>query len=515
MVQYVFGSRAYGICMTFWGFFIACVWAPMWIKSWRRTNAELNVLWDTSDVLEVDYKNPSFDPTRKGLCGKVSLEERSDPEWKQSWVDLLPVKLVMTLFMAFMIPFQFVITAFCVHAYMVLKTLPSCDMVAMDSNTWCVTGFFRWLLILLLGMMFGLFVDIIGLMLLKRAARTFTEWENHRYEEDYEKNWVFKVFCYDGCSMYFWYFSICFLYVPFGEWWTKFVSSAFGNLFYYDVRQDHFDLKDAFLTPLVVTAALNFLLETFVPYVINIVIYNMKYKKVKRRGGVPALRQMAESLASDLSGHCMQATGSQRPVVAAPYAGEGQQTFQHIMFQQDLTTYSSITDYNDMIMQFGYVCFFSVVWPWIPVCAWVNNLFEIRGDAFNLFFSYRRPFPRKTKGIGQWEKCAEFIVIISLAINVGLVCISTGHLEWFFPSCHKNYDGRFGPDASCIDFFQRFAYMVLMEHVGLFLSIVVFKCSANVPKWVRRKQRADKQRWLEKENVQTHATQTLSSHALR
>ncbi len=52
--------------------------------------------------------------------------------------------------------------------------------------------------------------------------------------------------------------------------------------------------------------------------------------------------------------------------------------------QATLPQHSTFNDYCKMCVQFGYVTFFSVAFPLAPLCALVNNLVELRGDAFRL-----------------------------------------------------------------------------------------------------------------------------------
>ena len=53
------------------------------------------------------------------------------------------------------------------------------------------------------------------------------------------------------------------------------------------------------------------------------------------------------------------------------------------------------------LMQFGYVTCFSVCWFLAPLPAFINNIFEMRGDAFKFLYSTRRPVPREDSGIGE------------------------------------------------------------------------------------------------------------------
>lgn len=60
-------------------------------------------------------------------------------------------------------------------------------------------------------------------------------------------------------------------------------------------------------------------------------------------------------------------------------------------------------DYLEMVIQFGYVTFFSSAYPLAAVWALVNNIVEIRGDAFKLCFVCQRPFGQRVKNIGTWQ----------------------------------------------------------------------------------------------------------------
>lgn len=56
-----------------------------------------------------------------------------------------------------------------------------------------------------------------------------------------------------------------------------------------------------------------------------------------------------------------------------------------------------------MFVQFGYVVLFSSAFPLAAVCALVNNIIEIRSDAFKLCSGFQRPFGCRVDGIGQWQ----------------------------------------------------------------------------------------------------------------
>jgi len=235
----------------------------------------------------------------------------------------------------------------------------------------------------------------------------------------------------------------------------------------------------------VVTQLLNFILETFVPLAINRVVHRERWKVLNTvTEAIPAMIRAGEEFADELT----KAVTPHFHIRARKSCGDNQPRFEDVIIDMSHSAYTTFADYDDMVMQWGYVVMFSVVWSWIPFIAMVNNVFEVRGDAFKLFYQHRRPIPRKVKSIGSWERCLEFVLVFGLVCNVALICISTGHLEWFFPSCHQGWNGRFGPDLTCFDHWgERFAYAAMIEHVGLICQFLVFSLVPVVPLWVAKR----------------------------
>lgn len=69
------------------------------------------------------------------------------------------------------------------------------------------------------------------------------------------------------------------------------------------------------------------------------------------------------------------------------------------MLQYDGT----FADHLEMFIQLGYVVLFSSAFPMAACCALINNLIEIRSDAFKLCFTFQRPFGVRVSNIGTWQ----------------------------------------------------------------------------------------------------------------
>uniref|UniRef100_A0A8V1AHB2 Anoctamin n=1 Tax=Gallus gallus TaxID=9031 RepID=A0A8V1AHB2_CHICK len=89
-------------------------------------------------------------------------------------------------------------------------------------------------------------------------------------------------------------------------------------------------------------------------------------------------------------------------------------------------------DYQEMFIQFGYVVLFSSAFPLAAMCALVNNIIEIRSDAFKLCTGLQRPFGQRVESIGQWQKVMEAMGVLAIVVNCYLIA-QCGQLQRLFP----------------------------------------------------------------------------------
>lgn len=71
--------------------------------------------------------------------------------------------------------------------------------------------------------------------------------------------------------------------------------------------------------------------------------------------------------------------------------------------RRHISIQSTYDDYLEMFIQFGYVILFSSVYPAAALCAVINNVLEVRADAFKLCRVTRRPLPKRVKDNGAWQ----------------------------------------------------------------------------------------------------------------
>lgn len=84
-----------------------------------------------------------------------------------------------------------------------------------------------------------------------------------------------------------------------------------------------------------------------------------------------------------------------------------------------------------MFIQFGYVVLFSSAFPLAAMCALVNNIIEIRSDAFKLCTGLQRPFGQRVESIGQWQVGwgdggAQWVMWLARGLIPGTIALAEG-----------------------------------------------------------------------------------------
>ncbi|KAM5318967.1 anoctamin-5 isoform 3-T4 [Glossophaga mutica] len=94
----------------------------------------------------------------------------------------------------------------------------------------------------------------------------------------------------------------------------------------------------------------------------------------------------------------------------------------------DLETFGSLGlfyEYLETVIQFGFVTLFVASFPLAPLLALLNNVIEIRVDAWKLTTQYRRPVAAKAHSIGVWQDILYGMTVISVASNAFIVAFTS------------------------------------------------------------------------------------------
>ncbi|XP_078797816.1 anoctamin-4-like isoform X5 [Oryzias latipes] len=108
---------------------------------------------------------------------------------------------------------------------------------------------------------------------------------------------------------------------------------------------------------------------------------------------------------------------------------------------QPMNAYGLFDEYFEMILQFGFTTIFVAAFPLAPLLALLNNIIEIRLDAYKFVTQWRRPLPSQAKDIGIWYGILEGIGILSVITNAFVIAVTSD----FIPRLVYAY--KYGPCA--------------------------------------------------------------------
>ncbi len=148
--------------------------------------------------------------------------------------------------------------------------------------------------------------------------------------------------------------------------------------------------------------------------------------------------------------------------------------------EAELDVYDVGTDLREMIVQFGYLSLFSVVWPLTAVSFLVNNWVELRSDAVKICVEVQRPTPFRADSIGPW--------LDSLGFLTWMGSISSAALVYLFSN-----DGL-GPDGTPADI-KGWALLLTIffsEHIYLAVGLAVRLAISKMDSPGMQKERAER-----------------------
>ncbi|XP_035826885.1 anoctamin-4 [Aplysia californica] len=82
-------------------------------------------------------------------------------------------------------------------------------------------------------------------------------------------------------------------------------------------------------------------------------------------------------------------------------------------------------EYLEMVIQYGFVTIFVAAFPLAPICALLNNIIEIRLDAYKFTTQWRRPLAMRAQDIGIWFGILQGISRIAVVTNALIIAFTS------------------------------------------------------------------------------------------
>jgi len=241
----------------------------------------------------------------------------------------------------------------------------------------------------------------------RQVASHLTEWENHRTQSQFERHRVTKLVLFE------------------------FVNN-FMSLFYIAFYLQDFEmLKYQVFVMLIILQAINHFQEAVLPLLIR-KFYSTAAKclttKYPKLAGIMTEEEEEDKKLKDGADDSESSSTTAAKYVSSvglislnPNDPRIERSLKEGSWDPHEGTFD---DYLEMFIQFGYVFLFSSVYPLAASLAILNNVLDIRGDAFKLCKIYQRPRATRTKDIGAWQIAFEAMGAVAVMTNCGILCLS-------------------------------------------------------------------------------------------
>lgn len=279
--------------------------------------------------------------------------------------------------------------------------------------------------------------------ILHKAAIQLTDYENYETHAAYETALTQKIFVLNFITSYLPIFLTAFVYVPFGNIIVPYldVFSLTVKPFAEDEKQLKAPVSEWTINP-------DRLRKQVIYFTVTAQIVNLGMELV-----VPYLKRRVFTKYKEMQSERAAKNGGAAPSAALNDPPEDAAFLKRVRNEAELEIYDVTTDLREMVLQFGYLSLFSVVWPLTAVSFLINDWIELRADALKICVEMQRPTPWRADTIGPW--------LDSLSFLTWLGSLTTSALVYLFSN-----DGL-GPDGhpSSIQGWALLLSILLSEHV--------------------------------------------------
>ena len=259
---------------------------------------------------------------------------------------------------------------------------------------------------------------IIGIygFLFEAMGDKFTEWENHRTQSEYDNSKVLKNFLFQFVNNYFVLFYIAYMREVSDPISGKPHPCPGGNC----LPELQMQLIIVF-SGKTLAKQLSYTLKPFIFKWKKSFFANSATKKLMKAGqaGTAVLPASLRSALDEVGHTAGAATGANDPRNQLKELKKIKNPYE---IQDRLMPYEgTFADFNDRVIQFGYLVLFAPAFPLAPFLAFVNNVIEIRTSGFKMCFAFQRPKWRARSGIGSWMAVLNVLGFLAVITNASMI----------------------------------------------------------------------------------------------
>mmetsp|Transcript_245 Transcript_245/g.266 ORF Transcript_245/g.266 Transcript_245/m.266 type:complete len:770 (-) Transcript_245:224-2533(-) len=257
-------------------------------------------------------------------------------------------------------------------------------------------------------------IQVFNIIYGKMAVK-LTDWENHRTASEYEDALILKIFLFQFVNSYNTLFVLAFI--------QPYIDKA------NQIEEDYMSILGLQLAIIFFTGFAMNAVELGKPF-----IKSWLDKRAEEKGIAEQKKKEDNNLIRE------EMFPSEANAKLEPYEG-------------------TLEDYLELVIQFGFVILFCSAFPLTPLFALLNNIYEIRIDAFKLCWLSQRPIPLRAEDIGTWSGIVKVMSILGVVTNLALIVFTANIVN-------LDVNGSVG-------YLYKFGIFVAIEHIVFIVKLGV------------------------------------------
>ncbi|GET02867.1 anoctamin-7 [Rhizophagus clarus] len=399
--------------------FFMAVWSTCYLETWKRYNASIAYDWDV-----MDYER----------------EELPRPEFYGTIIKKSPITLRNEIHFPFREKVKRLLISGFVVFISILIVIVSVTILLLAPKLWINLGKYTSWITAATNLVIIFFLN----MLYTSVANWLTSFENHRTDTNFEDSLIIKTYFFDFVNCYT---GLIYILV-FKERFIKHIINRKG-ITGCDYSSCMLDLTIQLSVIFVGKQIIGQFNESIWPWLRSVFYKNLLQEEIREMEAKYGKSNMART--------------------EAPQWAKDDKLYCAYGYEK--------SDYEEMVIQFGFISLFGIAFPLAPFLAWINNILEIRFDALKFLTSLQRPIGLRAQDIGMWENILGFISILSVLSNALIIAF---HSTWL--------KGRFveiyGDDENQI-LVARLLFILLFENLVFFVKLLFMYLIPDVPREIR------------------------------
>ncbi|GLV36888.1 uncharacterized protein CBL_02277 [Carabus blaptoides fortunei] len=376
-LTYLFDNPA----TVFFAIFMS-IWATVFLELWRRKESVIQWEWDLHNVERDEEARPEFETSVKTF--RTNPVTREKEPYLPTWSRALRFFATGSAVFFMIVVVLGAVLGTIIYRISVVSVIYGSGGLFLKKHAKIFTS--------ITAAMINLIIIMLLTRLYHRLAIMLTNLENPRTQTEYEDSYTFKIFLFEFMNFYSSLIYIAFFKGRFFDYPGDTISRSSQFL---RVKGDVCDPAGC-LSELCIQLAIIMIGKQCVNNIMEIL--NPKfYNWIRQRNHRHATKDL----------------------------NRVHTRWEEDYHLQDPGRLALFDEYLEMILQYGFVTLFVAAFPLAPLCALLNNIVEIRLDAYKMVTQARRPLAERVEDIGAWFGILRVITYTAVVSNAFVIAYTS------------------------------------------------------------------------------------------